>query len=178
MQGWVIYHDFIHFFFIFQFYLHSFVHLLILVHALVHTNSQRLLHAKSSADSDIADIANGSIVRFLFLFYWILSLFTFQMLFPFPVCYPLGNTLLHPPSPCFYEGVPPPTHPPTPAFPPSIPLHWGVYWAFIGPLLPLMHNDAILCYICSWSHVLSPWEFWGGEGWLILLFLFGCKHSF
>jgi hypothetical protein len=24
-----------------------------------------------------------------------------------------------------------------------------------GPLLPLMHDKAILCYICSWSHVYS-----------------------
>jgi hypothetical protein len=50
---------------------------------------------------------------YIFFFYWIFSLFTFQMLFPSPVSIPPGNTLSHPPSSCFYEGVPPPTHPPT-----------------------------------------------------------------
>jgi hypothetical protein len=43
-----------------------------------------------------------------------------------------------------------------------------------GPLLPLTNDKAILCYICSWSHVYffvdglvpgSP----GGSGWLIML---------
>ena len=39
------------------------------------------------------------------------------------------------------------------------------------PLLPLMPNKAILCYICDWSHGstfdwwFSPWELW--EVWLI-----------
>jgi hypothetical protein len=48
-----------------------------------------------------------------------------------------------------------------------------------GTLFPLMH--AILCYICSWSHVYSfvdglvP-ESFGRSGWLIwLFFLWGCK---
>ena len=31
------------------------------------------------------------------------------MLSSFPVSPPPGNTLTHPSSPCFYEGVPPPT---------------------------------------------------------------------
>jgi hypothetical protein len=50
-----------------------------------------------------------------------------------------------------------------------------------GPLLPLMHDKAILCNICSWSHVYSfvdglvPESSWG-TGWLLLLFfLWGCK---
>jgi hypothetical protein len=36
-----------------------------------------------------------------------------------------------------------------------------------------MHNNTILCYICSWSHVYSfvdglvPGSWWGGEGWLV-----------
>jgi hypothetical protein len=34
-----------------------------------------------------------------------------------------------------------------------IPLHWSIYWAFIGPFTPLMPDKAILCYICIWSHV-------------------------
>jgi hypothetical protein len=50
-----------------------------------------------------------------------------------------------------------------------------------GPLLLLMPDKAILCYICSWSHVylvwwLSPWKLWKGSCWLILLFfLWGCE---
>jgi hypothetical protein len=43
-------------------------------------------------------------------FYWIFSLFTFQMLSPFRVSPLPGNTLSCPPSPCFYEGVSPPPH--------------------------------------------------------------------
>ena len=36
---------------------------------------------------------------------------------------------------------------------PCIPLHWGIEpWKDQGPLLPLMTNKAILCYICDWSH--------------------------
>ena len=85
------------------------------------------------------------------LFYWIFSLFTFQMLTPFPVS-PKGNPLFHQPSSCFYEGVPPPTHPLLPPHP-GIPLHWDIepsqdQW----PLLPLVPDKAILCYICIWSH--------------------------
>ena len=56
-------------------------------------------------------------VLFFLFFYWIFSLFTFQMLSPFPVSIPPRNTLSHPPSPCFYEGVPPPTHPLLPPHP-------------------------------------------------------------
>ena len=102
-------------------------------------------------------------------------------------CNPLSR--FHPqkppiPSPffCFYEGMPLPTHPLPPPCP-HIPLHWD-----IGPsrdqvpLLPLMSNMAILCYIYGKSHSslhvyllfcgLDP----GRSGWLIsLFFLWGCK---
>ena len=44
------------------------------------------------------------------IFYWIFSLFTFQMLSLFLVSLPPGNTLSHRPFPCFYAGVPPTTH--------------------------------------------------------------------
>ena len=65
---------------------------------------------------------------------------------------------------------------------PGIPLHWGIGPSHDqGPLLSLMSNKAILCYICSWSHGYSlvggllPGSS-GGTGWLILLFLqWGCK---
>jgi hypothetical protein len=45
------------------------------------------------------------------------------------------------------------TNPPTPASCLGIPLHWGIEPSQDqGPLLPLMLNKAILCYICSWNH--------------------------
>ena len=52
------------------------------------------------------DLPGHTIFLFLFLFYWIFSLFTFQMLslFPVPPSFRIS------PSSCFYEGVPPPTH--------------------------------------------------------------------
>jgi hypothetical protein len=118
-------------------------------------------------------------VFFLF-FYWIFSLFTFQMLSPFQV------TPQKPPfpslSPCFYEGVPPPTHPLPPPHP-GIPLYWGIEpLQDQGPLLPLMPDKAIFCYIHGWSHGslhvysmvggLVPWSS-GMSGWLF--FLWGFK---
>jgi hypothetical protein len=65
-------------------------------------------------------------------------------------------------------------------FPPSrhgIPLHWGIEPSQDrGPLLPLMPDKAILCYICGWSHGslhvyslvggLVPGSS-GGGGWLV-----------
>jgi hypothetical protein len=86
------------------------------------------------------------------------------------------NPLSHPPSSCFYEGVPLSTHPLQPPCP-HIPLHWGIKPSWDqGPLLPLMP------YIYSWSHgSLHVYSLVGGldsgsSGWLILLFfLRGCK---
>jgi hypothetical protein len=54
-----------------------------------------------------------SLLKIFNVFYWIFSLSIFQS-------YPLSqspaprNSLSHPSSPCFYEGVPPPIHPPLP----------------------------------------------------------------
>jgi hypothetical protein len=116
-----------------------------------------------------------------FFFFWMFSLFTFQILSPFLVSLPPRNPLSHLPSPCFYEGVPTPTHP----LPPPRP-RFSYTGASIEPsedqepLLPLMHNKAILCYICSWSLVYSfvdglvPGSS-RGSGWWILFFLWGCK---
>jgi hypothetical protein len=114
-------------------------------------------------------------------FCWIFSLFTFQMLSPFPV--PPTQTF-YSPFPCFCKSVPRPTHP-LPPFRPGIPLHWGIE---PSQDLPLMPNKAILCYICSWSHGshhvyslldgLVPGSS-GGSGWLTLLFfLWGCNFFF
>jgi hypothetical protein len=69
---------------------------------------------------------------------------------------------------------------------PDILLHWGIESSQDqGPLLSMMTNKAILCYICSWSHgSLHVYSLVGGSGpgssggtgWSILLFLlWGCK---
>jgi len=101
------------------------------------------------------------------------------MLSPFPVSppEPLSPT---PPSPYFYEDAPPPIYP-RPLHGPGIPLYWGIEPSEDqGPLLPLMPNNAVLCYICRWSHGslhvysgwwFSPWELWGGG-------LVGCCSSY
>ena len=64
----------------------------------------------------------------------------------------------HPISPplCLYEGAPPPTHPPTNPLLPhpfSSPLHWNIEPPQDqGPPIPLMPDNSIFCYTCSWSH--------------------------
>ena len=63
---------------------------------------------------------------------------------PFPR-FPSGTHLSHPPSPCFFEGALPATQPLTPHCP-GIPLNWGIELPLLVP------DNAILCYICSWSH--------------------------
>jgi hypothetical protein len=69
--------------------------------------------------------------HFSFSFYWIFSLFTFQMLNPF-----LVSPLLELPYPIL---LPPASmrvflHPPTHSHLPALNfLHWGIYGAFIGP---------------------------------------------
>jgi len=55
-----------------------------------------------------------------------------------------------PPSSCFYEDVPSPTLPLPPQCP-GIPLHWRNEPSQDQGLL-LMPDNAILCYICGWSH--------------------------
>jgi hypothetical protein len=92
-----------------------------------------------------------------------------------------------PPSPCFYEGVHPPTHSCLPTLHSvGILLHWGIEPSQDQrPLLPLIPDKAILCYICGWSHgSLHTYSLFGSlvpgnsgrSGWLILLFfLWGCK---
>ena len=84
---------------------------------------------------------------------------------PFPYL-PSKKPLCHIPSSCS------PTHPLLLPCPGS-PLQWGIWTSQEqGPLLPLMSNKVILCYICSWSYrslhvyslvggLFSPWELWG-----------------
>jgi hypothetical protein len=88
-----------------------------------------------------------------------------------PLQFPLHKSLLPPPLPL--RGCSPPAHPLLLQHP-SIPLHWGIEPSQDqGGPLSLMPDNAILCYISSWSHAcppprvlsnwwFSPWELWGG----------------
>jgi hypothetical protein len=95
-------------------------------------------------------------------------------------CYPLlpppphKDPISHPSFPWIYEGVSPPTDPPIPTSLSSVPLHWGIYWAFIGPSTPSSRWCMIRlslqcmklgpCVLLCWRH--SPWELFGGlVGW-------------
>jgi hypothetical protein len=66
--------------------------------------------------------------------------------------FPPWNLLSHSPSPCFYEGLSPPTHPLLPFHPP-IPLHWGIHQASQdqGPSFSTYAAGAIGSIMCnSW----------------------------
>jgi hypothetical protein len=79
--------------------------------------------------------------------FFIFLLDIFYLHFKYPLSwFSSENPLPFPLSPCS------PTHPLL--FPGhGIPLHWGIEPSQDqGPLLPLMTNKAILCYICTWSH--------------------------
>jgi hypothetical protein len=101
-------------------------------------------------------------------------------------CYPLSQFPLQKP---LIPSPPPasmrvPTHPTTHSLTPTS-LPWHSPSQNQGPLLQLMPNKAILCYICGWSHgSLHVYSFVGGlvpgssggSGWLTLLFfLWGWK---
>ena len=84
-------------------------------------------------------------------------------------------------NPTILSHLPLLTNLPTPLPCCGIPLHWNIEPSpDQRPLLPLMTDKAILCYICGWSHGslhvyslvggLVP-ESSGGTGWFILLFL-------
>ena len=112
-----------------------------------------------------------------FLFFLKIGYFLYLHFKSYPLSWfphPPRNSLSHPPSPCFYEGVPPLTQP-LPSPHPWILLHWGIYQAFIGPRTSppidawpghsLLHMQLEPCVLLGWW--LSPWE--------ILFFLWGCK---
>ena len=114
---------------------------------------------------------------FLFPFYWIFYLFTFQMLFPFLVYPPEATYPIHP-------HLIPPTHShfTTLAFPNTgtSSLHrtkgLSSHWYQTRPSSAKYVARAMgpsMCTFCWW---FSPWELWGAC-WLILLFyLWGYKH--
>jgi len=58
---------------------------------------------------------------------------------------------MSPISCCFFEDAPTPTHP-LPLQHLGSPLHWGNECSQDQGLLLLMPDNAILCYICGWSH--------------------------
>jgi hypothetical protein len=70
-------------------------------------------------------------------------------------CYPFSRlTLWNPPNPSPFpellQGCSYTTHSPTPV---GIPLKWGIHPSQVQePLLSLMPNKAILCYIWCWRH--------------------------
>jgi hypothetical protein len=69
-----------------------------------------------------------------------------------PSQFPLCNPPIPSPSPCFYEGAPPPNYSLLPHCP-SIPICWGINPSQDqGPPLPLMPDKAILYYISSLNH--------------------------
>ena len=67
--------------------------------------------------------------------------------------------------------------PPTPTFWPGNPLHYGIEPSQHQlPLLTLMSEKTILCYICILSLVVySPWELWGYWWFRLFFLLWGCK---
>jgi hypothetical protein len=111
--------------------------------------SLRCVFCKHQNDVSCLGISLFACAFFFFIFKKF-YLFKFQMLSPFQVSspqYPIPS-----PSSCSHECVRPPTHPHPPHCP-HIPLHWGIKPSQDqGPPLPLMPDNAILCYICSRSH--------------------------
>jgi len=80
------------------------------------------------------------------IFSWIFYIFRFQILFSF-LFHPSPQPLLY-----LYKDALLPIHPLQPQHP-GIPLHWGNKPSQDqGPLLLLIPDNTILCYICSWSH--------------------------
>jgi hypothetical protein len=127
----------------------------------------------------------GWLVGFLFCFLHFIVVVVFIFIGYFIYlhfkCYPIPsspskNHLYLSPS-CLYEGAPSTAHPLLPQCP-SIPMSWEPPTDQGAPL-PVMPDNAILCYISSWSHrsihvysliVGLVARSFGGSGFLILLF--------
>jgi hypothetical protein len=116
---------------------------------------------------------------FSLIYLFIFNLFIFQVLSPYPVFSLLETPYPIPRPPASMRVFLHPTHPPTPTSSPSISLHWGIYWAFIGPRTsppidtwqgrPLLHMQlepwVPSCVLLVWW--LSPWELGGRGFWLV-----------
>lgn len=88
-------------------------------------------------------------ISFFFSFIGYFFLFTFQMLSLVQVSPPEVPYPIPPLSASIRLLLHPPTHPLLPHLP-SIPLHLGIKPSQDqGPLLPLMPDNAILCYMCA-----------------------------
>jgi hypothetical protein len=92
--------------------------------------------------------------------------------------FPSATPLSHPPSPCFYEGVPPPTYPLRPPCP-GIPLHWGMglyrtkglssYLCPTEPSTATYATGAMDPSMCTLWLVVQSLGAPGGSSWLTLL---------
>jgi len=91
---------------------------------------------------------------FSFLKFFFNFIFLGYFMYLHSKCYPLPppSPVPLPPSPCFYENVSTTTHP-LQSQCPGITLHWGNEPSQDqGLFLQWMLDNAILCYICDWSH--------------------------
>jgi len=116
-----------------------------------------------------------------FLFYWLFSLFTFQMLSSFTISPPQTPSLI-PHNPCLYEGAPQPTCPISPQCPSiantgslslhrtkGLPSHWcqirSSFTTYAAGAMGPLH-------VYSLVGGLVPGSF-GGYGWLIVVLPMG-----
>jgi hypothetical protein len=105
-----------------------------------HSHLCRLVLVESG-NQDVSRRCSGNSLTISFLLHF------FHLHFK---CYPLSSCPLWKPHPL---PLPLLIYPPTPAFCHGIPLYWGTEPSQEqGPLLLLLTDNSILCYICSWSH--------------------------
>ena len=111
----------------------------------------KLLSLDISTNSNNIRLSKEHSMRLRVIFYWLFSLFTFQMFSLFQVSPSETSYPISPPPESMRMLLHPPTHSPASCL--GIPLHWGIkHPQAQGPLLLLMSNKAILCYICSQCH--------------------------
>jgi hypothetical protein len=137
----------------------------------IHINLRNLPRTACPPSNTAVQRDSSFIWFFFFFLLWRIFLFFFLMNFLLDIFFIYisnVNLLSHPPNPSsllllLWEC--PSTHLPTPTSPPSVPLHWGIYRAFIGPRTsPLQRMQLEPCVLLCWW--LSPWELLGGlVGW-------------
>ena len=124
------------------------------------------LHVKAASRTLVSRQLGWGYYYYYYYYYYLLVIFFIYItnVIPFPGFppswkYPITSSLLLFLWQCYF------THPPAPTSKPSIPLHWGIYWAFIGPRTsppidawqghPLLHMQLQPCVLLCWW--LSPW---------------------